>query len=81
MGLADDVAADVPKDAARKTWFQLLPAEAADELLELRRRYQAGDYGTAKRLHVARAAVERCQERGWKTCDATRMAQWLMQNG
>lgn len=78
MSLADDVAAAVPQDAPRKTWFDMLPPEAVDELLELRRRYQAGLYGTAKRLHIAKAAVERCQQRGWKTCDATRMAAWLM---
>lgn len=80
MGLADDVAAAVPRDAARKTWFESLPAEAVEELLELRQRYQAGAYGSAKRLHIARAAVARCQERGWKTCDATRLAQWLLKN-
>jgi hypothetical protein len=80
MGLADEVAASVPLAGGRKTWWELLPQEATDELLEVRRRWKAGEFGSVKRLHVARAVVERCQERGWKTCDATRMCQWLLLN-
>ena len=80
MSLADEIAAEVPHVVHRRTWWDELPAEAAAELLDVRQRFQAGKYGNAKRLQVARLVFDRCKSRGWKTCDATRLAQWLQKN-
>jgi hypothetical protein len=79
MGLADEIAAADPNSFRRRTWFDNLPAEAADELLAVRQRFRDGGY-ELKPLQIAKLLYERCQARGWKTCDPTRLSQWLQQN-
>lgn len=80
MPLADEILAAVPGVVRRKTWWDELSEEASAELLEVRRRFHAGEYGHAKRQTLARLLFERCRDRGWRTCDAARLAQWLAQN-
>lgn len=77
MPLADEVLAAVPGVIRRRTWWDNLTEEAAAELLDVRRRFHAGEYGEAKRYQIAEILYERCQQRGWRTCDAHRLAQWL----
>ena len=79
MSLADYISAADPKQFRRRTWFDDLPAEAVDELRDVRQRFRSGEY-ELKALQIAKLLYERCQARGWKTCDATRLAQWLMKN-
>lgn len=79
MSLADDIAAADPKQFRRRTWFDELSPEAADELRDVRQRFHAGEY-ELKALQIAKLLYERCQARGWKTCDATRLSQWLQKN-
>jgi len=77
MSLADEILSDVPKVIGRKTWWDRLPPEAAAEMLDVRQRFHAGEYGTLKALQLAKLLFARCQEHGWKTADPTRLAQWL----
>ena len=77
MGLADEILADVPRLTRRRTWWSDLPPEAAAELLDVRQRFQAGDYGTLKALQLSKLLFERCKQREWKTADPTRLALWL----
>lgn len=79
MSLADDIAAADPKLFRRRTWFDDLPPEAADELCDVRQKFQNGEY-ELKALQIAKLLYDRCKARGWKTCDATRLAQWLQRN-
>ena len=79
MSLADDIAAADHHQFRRRTWLDNLPEEAMAELLEVRQRFQAGAY-ELKALQLGRLLYERCQARGWKTCDATRLGQWLTRN-
>lgn len=77
MALADEILAAVPAVVHRRTWWDDLPAEAAAELLEVRKRFQSGQYGTIKKYQVAQLLFDRCRSRGWKTCDSRRLAEWL----
>ncbi len=76
--LADDVGESL-KACAPKTWWDHLPPEAKAELLAVRATFKAGGYG-ARRGTIARVLVDRCRERGWKTCDHKRFAEWLQRD-
>jgi len=81
MSLADEILQAVPEVTRRKKWFDYLPQEAMTELLEVRRRWQAGEYGAKlKPMTIGKLLVARCQERGWEVCDARRMGEWLQRN-
>lgn len=81
MSLADEILAAVPGVVRRKTWWDDLPEEAAADLLDVRRRFQAGEYGPKlKKYQLADLLFARCKDRGWRTCDARRLAIWLAQN-
>lgn len=81
MSLADDILQALPDATRRKTWFEELPEEAAAELLEVRQRWRAGEYGPKiKSLTLGKLLVARCQERGWDICDARRLSEWLRQS-
>ena len=79
MSLADEIAAADPKQFRRRTWYDDLPPDAISELIDVRQRFHAGEY-KLKALQIAKLLYERCHDRGWKTCDATRLAQWLQRN-
>lgn len=79
MSLADDIAAADPQQFRRRTWFDDLPPDAVAELLDVRQRFRNGEY-EFKSLQLAKLLYESCHARGWKTCDATRLAQWLQKN-
>ena len=80
MALADEILAAVPGVVKRKTWWDELSEEAVAELLEVRKRFQAGEYGTVKRYQLAEILFKRCQARGWRVCDPRRFAVWLAKN-
>lgn len=80
MALADEILAAVPGVVRRRTWWDDLPEEAAAELLDVRRRFQAGEYGVLKRHQLADLLYTRCKDRNWRTCDTRRFAEWLAKN-
>ena len=81
MALADEILSAVPGVVRRRTWWNELPEAAQAELLEVRQRWQAGGYGPRlKRRTLAAMVFDRCQGRGWHTCDARRLAEWLAKN-
>lgn len=75
--LSELVAEGVHKSTQQRTWFGLLPDEAQKELADVRQRFAAGEYAPARSGTVARVLIAHCQERGWKTCDHKRVAEWL----
>lgn len=75
--LADRIAVGIANHKPRKTWHDLLPEQARQELESVRERFRAGGYGSAKRTVVARWLHSECEAQGWKTCDVQRLAQWL----
>lgn len=80
MNLADEILRAVPEVIRRRTWFDLLPPDATAELLEVKKRWQAGEYGPKiKPMTIGKLLVDRCHERGWNVCDARRMGEWLQQ--
>ena len=80
MGLADEILEVAATVGRRPTWWDRLPAEATSELLDVRHRFQAGEYGELKRHQLGELLFTRCKARGWRTCDARRLAEWLAKN-
>ena len=78
--LADGIADGIADAMKRQTWWSALPSDAQAELAEVHARYRSGKYGGAKRLTVAKLIQASCAERGWKTCDTKRLAEWLQKN-
>lgn len=76
--LADIVGSGIAETTTRRTWWHYLPEDARTELADVRRKFQAGEYGPKVRsLTVARMILPHCEERGWKVCDSKRMSEWL----
>jgi hypothetical protein len=74
--LADLVAERVSKKIpGPRNFFDRLSAEDQAELLEVRRRFHAGELGSAKSL--AEILVEAARERGVATCGPVWMRAWL----
>ena len=71
-----DLDAAVTQQCGRRTWFDLLDADAQAELLAARKRWRDGGY-TVKRQTLARLIVSAATDRGWKVCDIKRMSEWL----
>lgn len=57
-------------------FFDALPPDQRDELLEVKRRFQAGDYGPSA-TRVARMLYEQCQADGVATCKFEGLIKWL----
>lgn len=75
--LADRVAEKV---AARKpgttSFFLRLPPEAREELLEVRRRFQAGEIHSSASA-LADVLIEEAKASGWELCGRQGMRTWL----
>lgn len=63
--------------AHRPTWFDRLPKDARELMLAAREKFQAGGYGTLKKLTLGRILHEHAQKQGWTVADPTRLGQWL----
>jgi hypothetical protein len=74
--LADAVAARI-KPLKRKTWLDRLGDHDQAEVLETRRRFHAGGYGTQSAASVARALLELAAENGWQLVGEKELAEWL----
>lgn len=78
--LVDLIGTGLAEATHRRTWFDDLTPEAQAELLDVRKRFQAGEFGQrGKALTVAKLLAPSCEERGWKVCDIKRMSEWLRQ--
>ena len=64
----------------KKSWFSRLPPEAKADLLDLKRRWQAGEYEGVELSVIHRGVVARCKEASWPIpkSDGT-LANWLRQ--
>jgi hypothetical protein len=60
-------------------WWDALPKETQSELLDIRKRFQNGEY-PVKRLTLARILSDKCRERGIHSCKEKRFAEWLAKN-
>jgi hypothetical protein len=77
VSLADRVAAKVAqRKPVTTSFFSRLPADAQEELLEVRRRWQAGEIpGSAAGL--ADVLIEEAAASGWQLCGRQGMRLWL----
>jgi hypothetical protein len=63
----------------RVGWWDSLPKDAQEELLEIRRTWQNGGYPVTKTA-MARILSEQCQSRGFKTVKEKKFAEWLQKS-
>lgn len=77
MDLADRVAARVvQRKPGTTSFFARLPAEAQAELLEVRRRLQAGEIHSSASA-VAAVLIEEAKACGWELCGTQGLRVWL----
>ena len=77
VSLADRVGERI-KPLKRRTWLDRLGDHDQAEVLETRRRFHAGGYGTQSAASVARALLELAAENGWKLVGEKELAEWLI---
>lgn len=73
-----DIIGEQVKALRSKTggFFDALPPDQQDALLEVKRRFQAGEYGPGATA-VARMLYEHCQADGISTCRIEGLIKWL----
>ncbi len=76
VALADAVAERV-KPAKPATWMDRLSDDDRAGVLEIRRRFQAGGYGSASSASVARALREEAAASGWHIISEKELSEWL----
>jgi hypothetical protein len=78
LSLADRVLAR-SREAGKKPkgFMARLDAKQAADLLDIRRRFQAGEYAGQSVTGLARAIVEECQQDGIPVCGIQGMSVWL----
>jgi len=80
MSLADRVADRVAKiTPGPRNFFDRLPAEAREELLEVRRRFQAGEIATSASA-LADVLIEEAAASGYELCGPQGLRAWLRRN-
>jgi hypothetical protein len=80
MSFADRVADRVAKIApGPRNFFDRLPAEAREELLEVRRRFQAGEIATSASA-LADVLIEEAAASGYELCGPQGLRAWLRRN-
>ena len=60
-----------------KGFLATLDESAREELLELRRQFQAGTFGTLSALEVSRRVHGEAEKRGWSIVGVKEFALWL----
>lgn len=76
--LADAVRQSVTlKRAGPPAFIERLPRDAQDELLEVRRQFQAGGFGDASAMEVSRRVHAFAADRGWKLVSVKELSLWL----
>ena len=78
VALADAVRERVRgiKPGPRK-WIERLPPDVQEQLLDVRRRFQAGEYGAASAREVGQLVTEAAVERGWAVAGCKEVSLWL----
>lgn len=78
VGLCDAVSDLIrPVPPGPKHWTLKMPSEARDQMLELRRKFQAGEYGRASAAAVAAQARQYCLDHGWPIVAVKELSLWL----
>ena len=60
-----------------KPWLDRLPTDVQEQLLDVRRRFQSGEYGAASAREVGQLVAEAAVERGWAVAGCKEVALWL----
>ena len=60
-----------------KPWLDRLPPDVQEQLLDVRRRFQAGEYGGASAREVGQLVTDAAAERGWAVAGSKEIALWL----
>jgi hypothetical protein len=60
-----------------KPWLDRLPADVQEQLLDVRRRFQAGEYGSASAREVGQLVTDAAAERGWSVAGWKEVSLWL----
>lgn len=60
-----------------KPWLERLPLDVQEQLLDLRRRFQSGEYGNASAREVGQLVADAAAERGWAVAGWKELALWL----
>jgi len=77
QSLVDRVAERIAATPSRpRNFFDKLPPEAQAELLEVRRRFQAGEL-QASASSLAELLIEEAATSGWEVCGPQGMRVWL----
>ena len=78
VALADAVRERVRgiKPGPRK-WIERLPSDVQEQLLDVRRRFQAGEYGAASAREVGQLVTDAAVEREWAVAGCKEVALWL----
>ena len=76
--LADAVrAAPAHTKPGPKGFLDRLDQTAQDEILELRRQFQAGEFGTLSAMEVSRRVHDEAAQRGWQIVGVKEFSLWL----
>jgi len=60
-----------------KPWIDRLPPDVQEQLLDVRRRFQAGEYGGASAREVGQLVSDAAAERGWSVAGWKEVSLWL----
>ena len=60
-----------------KPWLDRLPLDVQEQLLDVRRRFQSGEYGSASAREVGQLVTDAAAERGWSVAGWKEVSLWL----
>ena len=60
-----------------RPWRERLPPDVQEQLLDVRRRFQSGEYGAASAREVGQLVAETAAERKWLVAGWKEIALWL----
>lgn len=60
-----------------KKWLDRLPPDVQEQLLDVRRRFQSGEYGAASAREVGQLVAETAAERKWLVAGWKEISLWL----
>jgi hypothetical protein len=60
-----------------KPWLDRLPPDVQEQLLDVRRRFQSGDYGAASAREIGQLVAETAAERKWLVAGWKEISLWL----
>lgn len=58
-------------------FLERLEQSARDEILELRRQFQSGEFGTLSAMEVSRRVQDEASQRGWQLVGVKEFSLWL----